>query len=92
MSDMGKYYWGIRILRAKKRRTLNVFADEIKVQDGDLLLYGHLSDGAKYLYRAFARGEWLDVFAASCLSGEEINEDHDIDDGTGVDARRGAAA
>jgi hypothetical protein len=90
-ANEGKYYWGIRITRSKKPRTLYVFADEIKVQDGDLLLYGHLADGTSYLYRSLARGTWQDVFAASCLSGEEMNEDHDFDESTHVDAR-GAAA
>lgn len=91
---IGKLYWGVRIVRNKKPRTLYVYADQIKIENGDLLLLGHLKNEMNgetnpggFLYRAFARGSWLDVFAASCMDGTECGEEHDIDDGTGNDAR-----
>ena len=94
MNELGKLYWGVRIIRNKKPRTLYVYADEIKVQDGDLLLFGHLNNESNgptapggFLFRSFARGAWQDVFAASCLDGNECSESHDIDTATGEDAR-----
>jgi hypothetical protein len=91
MSDFGKFYWGIRITRNKKPRTLYVHADRIQIQDGDLLLFGHLKseehkEPASFLFRSFARGTWQDIFAADCLNGNECSESHDIDDATGKDA------
>jgi hypothetical protein len=87
--DIGRYFWGVRIVRNKKRRLLNFYADKIEVRDGDLLLFGHMTDQPEgsFLYRSLARGTWFDVFAASCLDGSECGEDHDIDEATGEDAR-----
>lgn len=87
----GNLYWGIRILRNKKPRTLYVYADQIRIQDGDLVLFGHWNgkEPSTCVLRSLARGTWLDVFAASCLDGNEISEQHDIDDKTGEDARTG---
>ena len=90
MSELGNLYWGIRIIRNKTSRTLYVSADEIKIQDGDLLLFGRRNNEetpASFLFRSFARGTWQDVFAASCLGGDECSEHHDIDETTGKDAR-----
>jgi hypothetical protein len=92
VSDFGGLYWGIRITRNKKPHTLHVHADRIAIQDGDLLLYGHMKNQQKeagsFLFRSFARGTWLDVFAADCLDGTECSENHDVDESTGWDARR----
>jgi len=52
MSELGKLYWGVRIIRNKKPRTLYVYADEIKIQDGDLLLLGHLNKREQRFHRA----------------------------------------
>ena len=91
MSEFGGLYWGIRIKRGNKPRTLYVHADKIQIQDGDLLLYGHMNSESKeeggFLFRVFARGSWQDVFAASCMDGSECSESHDIDDVTGKDGR-----
>jgi hypothetical protein len=86
---LGNLFWGVRILRAKRNRTLHVYADEVRIQDGDLLLLGHMKDGApsSFLLRSFARGTWTDIFAASCLDGCELSEEHDVDDVTGRDDR-----
>jgi hypothetical protein len=94
--QIGRLYWGVRIVRNKESRTLHVYADEIRIQDGDLLLLGHLqneangpTEPASFLYRSFARGTWTDVYSASCLDGNEIGEEHDVNDKTGQDARTG---
>ena|SRR6266849_6851064 len=86
---IGQYFWGIRVLRGKTQHTLRVFADEIRIQDGDLLLFGHMKGGepASFLYRAFSRGTWSDVFAASCLDGTECGEEYDVDESTCQNAR-----
>lgn len=73
----GKQYFGIRILRQGKPRRLYVYADEISIEDGNLLLLRNDKE-----YRAFAPGVWLDVFAADEWDGNELGEVHDRDDRT----------
>lgn len=87
--EIGRYYFGVRITRDKVSRILNVYADEIRIENGDLLLFGHRRDEppATFLYRAFARGTWQDVHSASCMDGSELGEDHDVDVATGKDLR-----
>jgi len=85
MSDNLKFYYGVRIVRGKKLRTIYFFADGIRVENGDLLLMDERS--TPKIHRAFARGTWLDVFSASCLDWSEVHEEHDYDDTTGKDAR-----
>lgn len=91
-SAFGDLYWGVRIARMKKPRTLYVYADRIEVKDGDLLLYFNHSAKGETLHRAFARGTWQDIFAASCIDGTECGEEHDFDDATAKDARTGLTA
>jgi hypothetical protein len=85
MSNNLKFYYGVRTVRGKKLRTVYFFADNIRVENGDLLLMDESS--TPKIYRAFARGTWLEVFSASCFDGTEIQEEHDYDDATGKDAR-----
>jgi hypothetical protein len=80
-------YFGARILRGKKRRMLYFHASHIRVENGDLLLFMTRDGGEEYLYRAFARGAWQDVFAAHGLTGHELHEEHDVDETTGKDDR-----
>ncbi len=91
MAEFGELYWGVRITRGRKKRTLFVHADRIEVRDGDLLLFGHMknsqTEAGSFLFRSFAHGTWHDVFAASCLDGSECSEEHDYDDTTGKDLR-----
>lgn len=86
----GARYYGVRIVRAKKNRTVNFYADEIRVENGDLLLIAldEKHDGKEVVYRAFARGTWQDVYSANCMDGSEVGEEHDIDVATGEDARQ----
>lgn len=86
----GEHYFGVRILRGKKPRTVYFYADEIRVQDGDLLLIARdeKQGGKEVLYRAFSSGTWQDVFSADTLDGDEVGEEHDYDEATGKDARR----
>jgi len=86
MSERPKYYYGVRIIRGKTRRTVYLVADRIRIENGDLLLIQE-RDGKEEIYRAFARGTWFDVFGANCLDGSEIHEDHDVNDETGKDDR-----
>ena len=81
--QLGNYFWGIRVKQAEKIETIYVYADEIKVQDGDLLLLGHQTHNhienppASTLFRVLARERWVDVFAASCLDGSEMSQNSD---------------
>jgi hypothetical protein len=81
-----KYYFGVRILRNKKRRKIMFSADRIRIENGDLLLIEE-RNGREEVFRAFARGTWFDVYAASCMDGTEVYEDHDVDEETGKDLR-----
>jgi hypothetical protein len=85
---MSKRYFGVRIIRAKKNHTVYVHADEIRVENGDLLLI-EKRDEKEVPYRAFARGIWQDVFAADEFNGDELHEVHDYDETTGKDALAG---
>lgn len=80
-------YFGARILRGKQRRMILFHASHIKVENGDLLLFRTRENGEEYLYRALARGTWQDVFAADGFHGDELHEEHDVDEATGKDAR-----
>ena len=74
-----RYYFGARITRAGKRRKIYFSADSIRVENGDLLMMRE-QDGKESVFRALARGTWQDVFAASCLDGMEVYEEHDMDE------------
>jgi hypothetical protein len=80
-------YFGARILRGKQRRKIFFHASYIRVESGDLLLFRTREGGEEYLYRALARGTWQDVFSADGFNGDELHEEHDVDEATGKDAR-----
>lgn len=79
-----KYYYGARITRGKTRRKIYFTADDIRIQDCDLLMI-RLREGKEEVFRALARGTWQDVFGADVLDGSEVHEEHDIDEATGKD-------
>lgn len=81
------FYFGVRILRNKKPRLLYVYAERVTVEGGNLLLWRKKGDDAPQIYRAFAPGAWVEFFAASCIDGDEMAEEHDYDETTGKDAR-----
>lgn len=81
------FYFGVRILRNKKRRLLYVYADKVTVEEGNLLLWRKKPNESPQVYRAFAPGSWLEFFAASCMDGDEMAEEHDYDEATGKDDR-----
>ena len=79
-------YFGVRINRDGKARTLYFHASRIQVQAGDLLLLRE-SEGQERLFRALAAGTWKDVFEADGFNGDELFEEHDYDEATGKDER-----
>jgi hypothetical protein len=81
------YYWAIRTVEKKKEHLLYVYAKAITVESGHLLLWRQKEGEQRELYRGFAPGTWLEFYSASCLNGDQIGEQHDIDVATGKDAR-----
>jgi hypothetical protein len=79
------FYWGVRVLKRKKEHLLYLYAKEITVESGHLLLWKQKEDMPRELHRGFAPGTWIEFFAASSLDGDEIGEEHDYDE-TGKDA------
>jgi hypothetical protein len=83
----GRFYYGIRLKRGNTNRLIYVDADQIRVENGTLLLCSD-NNGTQVVYRAFAAGAWNEIFSADWSNGDELGEERDIDEATNKDAWR----
>ena len=70
----GNRYWCVKV--PKKISTsgeIYVFADEVKVSDGDLLFF---RKGLTDINLGISKENWITFFAASCIDGHAVAVEH----------------